>query len=81
MSTINKKVSVNHMDHFEQDLHSVYEKGYVVLKQVFQPDDIHRIALCFNRLYMDKFQRRLVQNRNYKRFTCKIPVGLSLIHI
>ncbi len=75
MAITPKRVKVNPTDELAQDIHSVYAKGYVILDQVFQPEDIHHIATCFHQLYMEKYKHGLVSNRNYKRFSCKIPVS------
>lgn len=75
MTITHKIASVNSDDQLANDIHAVNENGYVILKQVFQPDDIQRIASCFHQLYMDKYKRRLVSNRNYKRFSCKVPMS------
>ena len=47
-----KQESIDPNDQLAQDIHAVYDKGYVILKQVFQPDDIRHMASCFHRLYM-----------------------------
>lgn len=77
MAITPKLESGNPKDQLAQDVHAVRAKGYVILNQVFQPDDIRHIATDFHRLYMEKYQRGFVSHRNYKRFSCKIPVNLD----
>ena len=70
-------MSYHRDDESEKDIYSVYDQGYAILKQVFKPEDIRQIALCFHRHYLDKYRSGLVSHRNYKRFPCKIPAHID----
>ncbi|MEP7307011.1 MAG: phytanoyl-CoA dioxygenase family protein [Acidobacteriota bacterium] len=49
--------------------------GYTLIKQVYDAADIDRIAHTFDDYFVDKLRQHKVQSRDYKRFTCKLPIS------
>jgi len=49
--------------------------GYTLISQVYDAADIDRIARTFDDYFVDKLRQRKVQSRDYRRFTCKLPIS------
>jgi hypothetical protein len=49
--------------------------GYTMIRQVYDPADIDRIARTFDDYFVEKLRQHKVQSRDYRRFTCKLPIS------
>jgi hypothetical protein len=59
----------------EEHAVSVAAFGYVALKGVYRKEDIQRIALTFDKKFMQDLEDGKVQSRDYRRFACKLPIS------